>query len=74
MCKYDYFKIYYEAIIYILIINFFKKKYKNKLKLKYNKIPKKELFFTKGTNSKLNKFINFEPKKYIRNILNTYHD
>ena len=56
------------------IINFFKKKYKNKLKLKYNKIPKKELFFTKGTNSKLNQFINFEPKKYIRNILNTYHD
>ncbi len=56
------------------IINFFKTKYKNKLKLKYNKIPKKELFFTKGTNNKLNKFINFVPKKYIRNILNTYHE
>ena len=54
------------------IINFFKKKYNNKLKLKYNKIPKKELFFTKGSNNKLKKFINFAPKKYIRNILNTY--
>lgn len=56
------------------IVNFFKKKYKNKLKLQYNKIQKKELLFTKGTNNKLNKFINFYPKKYIRNILNTYHD
>lgn len=56
------------------IINFFKKKYKNKLKLKYIKIPKKELFFTKGTNNKLNKFINFTPKKFIKNILNTYPD
>ena len=56
------------------IINFFKKRYENKLKLQYNKIQKKELLFTKGTNDKLNKFINFSPKKNIRNILNTYHD
>jgi UDP-glucose 4-epimerase len=55
------------------IINVFKKKYKDKLKLKYNKITKKELLFTKGTNYRLYKFINFIPKTTLKNILKTYH-
>ena len=52
----------------------FLKKYKDKLKLKYNKITKKELLFTKGTNYRLFKFINFIPKPTLKNILKTYHD
>tara|TARA_B100000029_G_scaffold116429_1_gene109240 strand:- start:6396 stop:7346 length:951 start_codon:yes stop_codon:yes gene_type:complete len=56
------------------IVSLFKKKYKEKFKINYVKISKKELIYTKGSNKKLFKFLNFIPKTNLRNIVKTHYE
>jgi len=48
------------------IISMIEKKIRNKLKIKYVKISKQELEYTKGSNKELNDYINFIPKKKLK--------
>ena len=43
------------------------------MKIKYIKISKKELVFTKGSNAELYKYIKFLPSKNLKRILKTYY-